>query len=220
MVIPAILEQDFSEVKNKIELIDQETALIQIDVVDGKVTAGKTFLNPKLLDTLQTDTTFELDLMVENPQDYVKTRIMSVFKVCANINALDNIPEFIQKARAQEYVIGISINLDTPLELIEPLLSEIDYVQFMGVVPGSQGKNKFDKKVVQKIKEFKKKHPDMEIQIDGGVNENTIKDLLNLGIKDFVIGSAIFNSEDPIESYKFFKETAHDNTNNLFSIAN
>lgn len=219
MVIPVILEEDFSEVKNKIEIIDQETALIQIDIVDGKITAGKTFLNPKLLDTLQTDTTFELDLMVKNPQDYVKTRIMSVFKVCANINALDNIPEFIQKARIQEYVVGISINLDTPLKLIEPLIPEVDYVQFMGVIPGSQGKNKFDKKVVQKIKEFKKKHPAVEIQVDGGINEKTIKDLLNLGVKDFVIGSAIFNSEDPIGSYKFFKETAHDNTNNLFSIA-
>jgi len=219
MIIPVILEESFTEVKNKVEIIGDDAPLIQIDIVDGKVTAGKTFLNPILLDTIKTDTTFELDLMVENPQDYVRSRILSVFKICANINATNNIPEFIKRAKNLDYVVGISINLDTPLELLEPLLSEIDYVQFMGVIPGSQGKNKFDKKVLTKIKEFTKKHPGMEIQVDGGVNQDTIKTLLDLNVKDYVVGSAIFNAEDPIESYKVLKEITNDNTNNLFSIA-
>lgn len=219
MIIPTILEETFTEVKKNVEIIGDDAPLIQIDIVDGKITDGKTFLNPSLLDSIQTDTTFELDLMVENPQDYVKSRILSVFKVCANIKATNNIPDFIKRAKNLDYVVGISVDLDTPLELLEPLLSEIDYVQFMSVVPGSQGKNKFNKKVITQIKEFTKKHPTMEIQVDGNINEETIKNLLDLNVKDYVVGSAIFNAEDPVESYKVLKGIANDNTNNLFSIA-
>jgi len=220
MIIPTILEPEFSEVKRKIELLEQYTPMFQIDIVDGKLTEGKTFLTPKLLDTIATETTFELDLMVENPQDYVQERIMSVFRVCANVKATDNIPEFIEKAKEQDYVVGISINLDTPIELIEPLLGEIDYVQFMDVVPGTQGKQKFNPKVIDKIKDFIKGYPDMvEIQVDGGLNEEILTKIKDIGIKNYVIGSAIFKSDNPVESYKKFKEIVHDNTNNLFSIA-
>lgn len=218
MIIPTILEETFTEVKKNVEIIGDDAPLIQIDIVDGKITDGKTFLNPSLLDSIQTDTTFELDLMVENPQDYVKSRILSVFKVCANIKATNNIPEFIKRAKNLDYVVGISVNLDTPLELIEPLLGEIDYVQFMCIIPGHQG-NKFNKKVITQIKEFTKKHPAMEIQADGGINKETIQNLLDLNVKDYVVGSAIFNAEDPVESYKVLKGIANDNTNNLFSIA-
>lgn len=220
MIIPTILEPEFLEVKRKIELLEQYTPMFQIDIVDGKLTDGKTFLEPKLLDTIATESTFELDLMVENPQDYVQNRILSVFKVCANIKASKNIPEFIQKAKEQDYVVGISINLDTPMELIEPLLGEIDYVQFMDVIPGTQGKQKFNPKVITKVKNFIKEYPGVvEIQVDGGINEEILNEIKNIGIKNYVIGSAIFNSENPIESYKKFKEIVNDNTNNLFSIA-
>jgi len=218
MIIPAILEKDFSEIKSKIAELDQYTAIFQIDIIDGKITKGETFLLPELLDQVQTEATFELDLMVENPQDFVQERILSVFKVCANIKAMQNIPAFIQKAKEQDYVVGVSINLDTPLDLIEPLLSEIDYIQFMGVTPGAQGR-KFDKKTIEKITEFKKEHPYFEIQVDGGIDEKILLEIKDLGIKNFVVGSTIFNSEDPVGTYKNLKEIVNDTTNNLFSLA-
>ena len=155
MIIPAILEKNFTEIKNKILLLDQFCPNFQIDIVDGHATDGESYLNAKMLDTIQTEATFELDLMVENPQDYVNERIVSVFKVCANINALKNIPEFIQKAKEQDYLVGVSINVDTPLDLIDSLVGDLDYIQFMGVVPGAQGRT-FDKKVIAKIKDFKR----------------------------------------------------------------
>ena len=218
MLIPAILETEFNEIKRKVGELDQYTALFQIDIEDGKLVNGKTFLNPKMLDQIETDATFEMDLMVNNPQDFVRERILSVFKVCANIRAADKIPEFIQKAREQDYVVGISINIDTPIELVEPLLTEIDYIQFMGIIPGGQGR-KFDKKVINKIKDFKDKYPSMEMQVDGGLDEDTIPKLLKLGIKNYVVGSAIFSSNNPVEVYKKLKEMVHDDTNNLFSLA-
>lgn len=219
MIIPAILEKEFSEVKKKVAELDQYTATFQIDVADGKLVDGETFTDIKLLDSIQTEATFEIDLMVENPQDYVEERVLSVFKISANIKATDKIPEFIEKAKSLDYVVGISINIDTPLELIEPLLNEIDYVQFMDVKPGGQGRN-FDSKVIKKIKEFIEKHPTIEIQVDGGIDEEILEKIKNLGIKDYVVGSTIFDSPNPIETYKNLKDIVHDKTNNLFSIAN
>jgi len=218
MIIPAILETDFSEIKKKVAELEQETSIFQIDVADGKLVDGKTFLDISKLDEIETEATFEVDLMVENPQNYVKERILSVFKISANIKAMENIPEFIQKAKALDYVVGISINLDTPIELIEPLLGNLDYVQFMDIVAGGQGR-KFDQKVITKIKEFKERHPYIEIQVDGGIHEQELEEIKNLGIKNYVVGSGIFNTENPVEVYKKFKEIVHDNTNNLFSIA-
>lgn len=218
MIIPAILEKEFSEVKKKVAELDQYSATFQIDVIDGKVTDGETFLDIKLLDSIETESTFEVDLIVDNPQDYVEERVLSVFKISANIKATDKIPEFIEKAKALDYVVGISVNLDTPLELLEPLLSEIDYVQFMDIQPGKQGR-KFDKKVIEKVKEFIKEHPSIEVQVDGGIDEEILQEIKDLGIKNYVIGSTIFESPNPVETYKNLKEIVHDKTNNLFSIA-
>ena len=205
MIIPAILEKDIIEIKNKVQMLQDECSLFQIDVADGSLVNGSTFLSVKSLDQIDTDSTFELDLMVKNPQDYVKQRILSVFKVCTYIKANSNVEEFIKRAKSLDYITGISVDSLTDISEIEKYISDIDYIQFMGVEPGGQGRP-FDKKIINKVKEVKDLYSFIDIQIDGGVNFDTLLELKKLGIKDFVIGSAIFADTDPINKYKKFKE--------------
>ena len=76
----------------------------------------------------------------------------------------------------------------------------IDYVQFYTIIPGKK-EQPFERSVIHKIKDFKQKYSQIKIQVDGGVGENTILDLKNAGVEDFVVGSAIFNSSNPKQMY-------------------
>lgn len=200
MIIPAIFEKDFEEIENKIKQIEEVTKRIQIDVADGKLVNGVTFLDIHKLDEIQTNITFELDLMVENPLDYLDTKMEKVDKVCINIVAVATVPEALLRAKELGYIIGVSVNPTTPLDLIMPLIDQIDFIQFMGVLPGGQGRL-FDESVIGNIQGFKEINQEKKIQIDGGLNEDTLPLLKGLNIKNYVIGSALFTSDNPIQTY-------------------
>jgi ribulose-phosphate 3-epimerase len=92
--------------------------------------------------------------------------------------------------------LGLSIQIDTPLSKLEAHLPRVDYVQFMGIAHiGRQG-IPFDERVLGKIKEFKKAHSDMLIQVDGGVSLESAPALFDAGADRLVVGSALWKSED------------------------
>ena len=90
-----------------------------------------------------------------------------------------------------------------------PYIETVDYVEFITVEPGGQGRG-FDANSLEKIKTFRFSFPDIPIQVDGGINETTLRDLLNLGIRDLVIGSAIFKAENPLDQFKKFQKELRD----------
>ena len=97
--------------------------------------------------------------------------------------------------------VGIAINQETRLELLEPYLDQIDYVQFMGIKRiGVQGQP-FSKDVLSSIHRFKEKHPRTPVQIDGGVSVDSAPALLALGVSRLVVGSAIWNTEHPDRAF-------------------
>lgn len=198
MIIPGILEKTFEEIKKKVALVDKATDLIQIDVADGELVDGRSFLSAKRLDEIKTDATFDLHLMVQNPLDFLRSKIKKVSKISAHVEA-DHIPEFLVRAKEFGYKIGLSINPKTPNKKIRPFTQNLDFVQFMAINPGAQGR-KFKKEVLEKIKDFRQKHPNLKIQVDGGVSNKHIKEVVGAGADDIVIGSTIFNSDDPVQT--------------------
>lgn len=202
MIIPGILEQDFNVIERKVKTIDAFVDLIQVDVADGRLVDGKTFLDPRKLDTIKTPAMFELHLMVEDPLLYLREKIQKVERVCVQIEA-SHIEEFIDKAKEMTYKVGLSLNPETAIEALEPYISKIDYVQFMTVIPGDSGRP-FDKEVLNKIEDFKNKHKKFVIQVDGGINFDTIKLVLNKGVSNVVATSQILGQNNPIAAlYKF-----------------
>jgi ribulose-phosphate 3-epimerase len=92
---------------------------------------------------------------------------------------------------------GLALNIESDLVLIEQNLSKIGYVQFMGIAQiGRQGQP-FDKRVLEKIRAFHDRHPEVPVQVDGGVSLENAKKLIALGVSNLVVGSAILRANDP-----------------------
>jgi len=199
MIIPGILENSLIEIEKKIQLIGNDAEVVQIDVVDDILVTGETFLDLEKLSTIKTGAQLEIHLMVQNPHKYT-IRLGSASNYLSQIEA-DHIDSFIKKSVEMGYKTGLSISPDTPNHELDKYLDEIDYVQFMGVVPGAQGKP-FEQKVLEKIKEFKLLHPNVETQVDGHMNRETIELIKPLDVSHFVVGSDIFNDVDPVNKFK------------------
>ena len=281
MIIPAILEKDFEEVKRKIELVYDVAKKIQIDVIDNTVVQGNSFKDIYKLNEIDTQAELDIHLMVKNPIGYLKSGIIFASmkdKIrCVNtittqlildkftstlamdfnkllediskkepdssnhtadpnlygtnpkekiINEInmnigkfmqDNnqkIQKFIDEAKGIGYKIGLSTDPMHDVFLLEPFLNYIDIVQFMGVVPGKQG-GELIPSVLDKITKFKSTFPGITTQIDGGVNEYNFHDILKTGVDNIVVGSAIFNSDNPKQKFMEFsnlfneRNTAH-----------
>lgn len=204
MIIPAILEKRPEEIKRKISLVDGLCEYIQIDIADGKFVTESSYANIEDIASLEPLSKIELHLMTDHPEIYVEESYPSIFKVSAHIES-KGIEDFVRKAVTGKYKVGVSVNPDTPIESIDHLPGGINFVQFLTVYPGKQG-GEILPKVFEKISKFKEKNPGIKIQLDGGINEGNIEQLLKLGADDVVIGSGIFNSEDPAAMLAKLKE--------------
>jgi len=211
MIIPGILEQNFDEVIRKVGLVDKLVQIIQIDIADGILVDGKTFSELERLDEIDTEASFDLHLMVLHPINYLKSKIQKVKSVCIHIEADGEVPIFIQKAKEMGYEVGISLNPETDLSGVIPYLHQISYVQFMTVHPGKQGRE-FEEGVFGKIVEFRRRYEHIKTQVDGGINEETLKHVLNVGVDNVVIGSEIFGAKDPTWALKNFIALAGGNS--------
>lgn len=192
MIIPAILPKSQSELDEKVSSILGSTEFIQIDVCDGVFVPSKTEFfeipDPK-------EISCELDLMIhiKETSDLGKYIAMDPVSAVLHLEALADPLASIRVLKNHSISVGLSISNDTPNEFLEKFISEIDFIQLMGISEiGKQGQL-FDPRVLEKISYFKSRHPDLPIQVDGSVNEETIQALLDAGATRFVCGSSVFN---------------------------
>jgi ribulose-phosphate 3-epimerase len=204
MIIPTILEKDQDQILNKINIIGGEIPHFQVDIVDPELFDGKTYTETGYLEDLELHSTLEIDLMVKDPIKYLDSKIKSVTKMVVNIQG-DNVLDFLNISVDMGYITGISVNPSNVLEQYAHFADHLDFIQFMGVIPGGQGR-KFDNTILEKIKNFKDEFSDIPIQVDGGIKMENVKDLVNSGVNSLVIGSAIFNNKDPIKEYNNFMQ--------------
>lgn len=226
MIIPAILEKDFKNILNKVGLVKDVAKTIQIDVMDNTLIKEKTFTDIYKLKNINPEIEITIHLMVDDPVKYIRKLngffIFNKGKI-GNISTLitqltedkNQIMEFIKLAKNSGYKTGISINTDQDTSLLIPFLDKTDVIQFMGVNPGKQG-NEFLPEVMDKIIDFKNKFPGVETLLDGGVCRDNFISVVKTGVDKVVIGSSIFNTENPkqkfIEFSNLFEEerkTAH-----------
>ena len=209
-VIPAINCKDFKCVKEQIKKAVEflpKNEWIQIDVGDGKFTKAKAWGEAQQLRDLRfeikalNNLNIEAHLMVENPEEQIeKWARMGAGRVIIHAEAVnsENFKKIILKFKNK---IGIAINPKTPIENLVPYLDKIKFVQLLAVKPGFSGQ-KFDKIILDKIKFLKENYPKILVEIDGGINEETVKLVKKAGADMVVSGSYIFKSKNPKEAYK------------------
>ena len=189
-IIPGILEKDFSEIEKKIELVRGFSKTIHIDIIDGKFADNKTLLDPSFFKKFSDDFLLEAHLMVEEPINYLNPFSKAGFKrFLGHVEKMSSIEDFVSKA---EFLgeVGLAFDLDTEIGRVDFNFDDLDEVLLLGVKAGFSGQQ-FSKKVLEKIVKLRGKTL-IPIAIDGGVNDETIVDLLKSGANRFITTSFLF----------------------------
>lgn len=199
-IIPGILETDFQEIEKKLSIIKQFSRYVHIDIIDGKFAPTKTLLDPKPFEKYKDEFFMEAHLMVENPTDYIKPFASSGFKrFLGHVEKMPDPEEFI--AQGQIFgEVGLALDVDTDLKEIKVNLDDLDCILLMSVKAGKSGQE-FVPQTLVKITELRKK-TQIDIEIDGGINDTTLLGSKRNGANRFVVTSFIFESIDPMQSYE------------------
>ncbi|MTD30286.1 ribulose-phosphate 3-epimerase [Planomicrobium sp. YIM 101495] len=201
-IAPSILAADFSKLGQEVKDVEAAGAdWIHIDVMDGHFVPNIT-MGPIVVDALRPLTELPLDvhLMIENADRYIEAFAKAGADIITvHVEACPHLHRTLQLIRSFGVKPGVVLNPHTPIETIQHVLEDIDVVLFMTVNPGFGGQ-KFIHSVVPKVAALKKiideKGLDIEIEIDGGINAETIVPCAEAGATVFVAGSAIYNQED------------------------
>ena len=228
-VIASILSPGYTydQMKEKIGRLRGLVSTVQIDICDGVFTSSKTwpFISGGIDDPhfskiikeeeglpYWQDFDFELDLMVkdavENFDLYLKLGSKAII---FHLEAMENLKEFRDFLEGIDmYVrdvtqIGIAFKPGMSLQNVFPLVPFVDFIQLMGNDKIGYPGVMLDKDVYEKLKELRKKYPDLPLEVDIGVNKETAPLLVEAGATKLVTGSALFNSGDIIEAVEYFK---------------
>ncbi|MFZ0446823.1 MAG: ribulose-phosphate 3-epimerase [Bacillus sp. (in: firmicutes)] len=201
-IAPSILSADFSKLGEEISDVEKGGAeLIHVDVMDGHFVPNIT-IGPLVVESIRPITKLPLDvhLMIENPDQYIESFAKAgADYITVHVEACRHLHRTIQLIKSFGVKAGVVLNPATPVQLIEPIIEELDIVLLMSVNPGFGGQ-KFIPSVLNKIKQVrdlaKQKGVQLEIEVDGGVNEQTARLCVEAGATILVAGSAVYNQED------------------------
>lgn len=193
--------KDWAEMEKKIELVKPFAKTVHIDVIDGKFANNTTFHDPAPFAKYTKDLLFEVHLMVEEPIQYIDAWAAAGFRrFIGQVEKMSDQVAFVTKAEEVGYA-GLAIDGPTSLDrLLVPHL-DLDTVLIMTISAGFSGQQ-FQSEQLEKVKTLTKETEMFPVEIDGGVNEQTIADAWKAGARRFVTTSAIYGAADPGSAYK------------------
>ena len=201
-ISPSILSADFSELKNEIKKLEQAGAdMIHVDVMDGHFVPNLT-IGPPVIKSLRghTNLPFDVHLMISPVHKYIKDYADAGANIITiHPEATNDLKESIKHIRDLGKKVGVSLNPETPLETIENFLQDIDLVLIMSVHPGFGGQ-KFMPEVLEKVKKLRniiiEKKLKLDIEIDGGIDFDNNKMVIEAGANILVSGTTVFKKNN------------------------
>ena len=178
-IIPGILEKEWSEIEKKLELLRPFAKSVHIDIIDGVFSENKTFLDPEPFRKYKDDFILELHMMVEDPLQYLKPWADAGFqRFIGHIEKMPDPVEFVAQGQLLG-AVGLAIDGPTDLTVLDHLnLNDLDCLLIMAITAGKAGQE-FQPKLLEKVKEIRKKYEFLPIEVDGGINDLTIKQSLD-----------------------------------------
>jgi len=202
IIAPSILSADFTRLGEELTAVEQAGAdWIHVDVMDGQFVPNITY-GPIIVEACKraSNLTLDVHLMIEKPDliipEFAKA---GADYISVHQEACPHLHRSLQLIKSFGVKAGVALNPATPLSAIEWVADQLDFVLIMSVNPGFGGQ-KFIKSSIDKIKTLsqllKEKNSNAIIQVDGGINKETIKSVSMAGATSFVAGSAIFNTKN------------------------
>lgn len=229
LVTPAVLPSSRADLEEKLKLFASfpPVSRIQVDVVDGDFAAPASwpYSAPEEFAYMQKRgetlpyldrISYEADLMCRDAEGAVGAWIaLGASRFTLHVESTTDLPQLLRQVRrrygagadfASELIaFGVALHIASDLARIEPVIGEIQYVQFMGIARiGRQGEL-LDERVYENVRICRERYPDLPLQVDGGVTLENARKLVALGITNLVIGSGLLRSKDPLSTLTAFE---------------
>lgn len=203
IIAPSILAADFCNLQAAIEMVNESEAdWFHLDIMDGNFVPNISYGMPVIKSMKKhAKKTFDVHLMIEKPERYIKDfKAVGADILTVHYEASTHLHRTIQAIKAEGMKAGVALNPHSPVSLLEDIIEDLDLVLVMSVNPGFGGQ-KFINNAYSKVEDLREiaeaVNPDLIIEVDGGVNLETGRELVDAGANALVAGSFVFNSEDP-----------------------
>jgi len=205
-IAPSILSTDYANLGKAVKIADKGGAdVIHIDIMDGHFVPNLTF-GPKLVEDISklTDLPLDVHLMVDNPREMIpKFSKAGADWISIQIEATVHAHKDITMIKQLGKKAGVVLNPATPIHMLNEIITEVDYVLIMSVNPGWGGQE-FIESCFNKISQLNNwingQKLDVKIEVDGGVKIENMERVVKSGADILVIGSAVYNSKNPLET--------------------
>ncbi len=229
IIVPAVLPSSRADLEKKLALVARipSVSRVQIDVIDGKFAGPASWPHTALeelrdmikrgemlphLDRIA----YEIDLMCVDAERMAEAWLaLGATRLTFHAESTTDLGRLLSSARKRYGAgdgftfglisFGVALNLKSDLALIERNLGEIEYVQCMGIARIGQQGQPFDRRVLEKVRVFRLRHPEIKIQVDGGVSLDNARRLIALGVSNLVVGSALLSARDPAAAFALFE---------------